>query len=214
MERTKTSLEEIISIHFYLISFLKMKIHSSLLKKEVYMGRLAREYIGAKSDSQAYRRELDEWLVRWSKTLETIEDEQVKRVLTPWAELNYAQGLHMISMLWPTPGGQPTTICDNISKACLTLARQQQLLANLGLANAKSEPILAFPMNWTTGHLALQVGLHCLGTQNLTSEEQQRRNLSLQRCLGVLSTLETDNENLLTGQSIIFEELWERGNII
>ncbi|CAH0059088.1 unnamed protein product [Clonostachys solani] len=213
MEKAKTSLEEIISIHFYLISFLKMKIHSSLLKKEAYMGRLAREYFGAKSDSQVYRRELDEWLVRWSKTVESIEDGKANRVLTPWAELNYAQGLYMISLLWPTPGGQPTTICDNISRACLALARQQQLLANLRLVNAESDPIFIFPMNWTTGYLALQVGLHCLGTQNLTSEERQARNLSLQRCLGVISMLETDNQNLLTGQSIIFEELWERNNM-
>ncbi|VUC24632.1 unnamed protein product [Clonostachys rosea] len=214
MERTRTSLEETISIHFYLISFLKMKIHGSLLTKEAHMGRLAREHLGSKNDSQVYRRELDEWLVRWSKTLESIEDEQVRCVLTPWAELNYAQGLYMISLLWPTPGGQPTTICDKTSKACLTLARQQQLLANPGAVNADSEATPIFPMNWTTGHLALQVGLHCLDIQDTTSDEQQRRNLSLQRCLGVLSTLETDNENLLTGQSIIFEELWERNNMV
>lgn len=214
MERTKASLEEVVSIYFYLISFLKMKTHSSLLRKEVYLGRLGGEYIGAKSESQVYRRELDEWWVRWSKTLETMEDDQVKRVLTPWAELNYAQGLYMISMLWPTPGGHPTTICDNISKACLTLARQQQLLGNLGVVNAESEPIFIFPMNWTAGHLVIQVGLNCLDTQNLTtSGEKQRRNMSLQRCVGALSTLETDHENLLTGQSIIFEELWERYNM-
>uniref|UniRef100_A0A8H7K7I6 Zn(2)-C6 fungal-type domain-containing protein n=1 Tax=Bionectria ochroleuca TaxID=29856 RepID=A0A8H7K7I6_BIOOC len=38
MARTKSSIEEIISIHFYLISFLKMKTHNCLLKKKCIWG--------------------------------------------------------------------------------------------------------------------------------------------------------------------------------
>ncbi|KAF5004539.1 hypothetical protein FDECE_8971 [Fusarium decemcellulare] len=198
-QHTSNSLEENTSIFFYLISFHKMKIHSALLKQDSDITL----HSHLQTDEFSYetlRQDLDEWFVRWKVLVTSLSENQDKHVLTSWGELNYYQGLFMMSTLWPRTA---ISLCGNITKACIDMNRQQQLFAHL---NSEETPLI-FPMNWTIGHLVAQVGLHLMSEENKDPGQKLRGTVSIGRCLVLLSSLEADPANLLTGQTMILEEL-------
>ncbi|KAJ3546898.1 hypothetical protein NM208_g1784 [Fusarium decemcellulare] len=204
-QRTRNSLEENISIFFYLISFHKMKVHSALLKQDsdiTVQSQLQTDDFSC----ETLRQDLDEWFVRWKVLVTSLSEDQDKHRLVSWGELNYYQGLFMMSTLWPR-----TTIsfCGNITKACTDMSRQQQLFAYLN----SEETSLIFPMNWTVGHLVAQVGLHLMSEENKDPGQKLRGTVSIGRCLVLLSSLEADPSNLLTGQTMVLEELCEAEDV-
>jgi hypothetical protein len=166
------------------------------------------------NDCQEHRRKLDEWFVRWKDLLASVHESERTCELASWGELNYYQGLFMISQLWPTPGRQPVGICENISKACTQLAQYQQLSAYPRLNIGGQQVGRIFPMNWTTSHLIFQVGLNIFSCETVTPDQKHREATSLMRCLSLLSLLETDPTNLLTGQPGLLQDLYEKRDLV
>ncbi|KAF4471294.1 neutral amino acid permease [Fusarium albosuccineum] len=223
-QRTSNSLEENISIFFYLISFHKMKIHSALLKQDpditVHSQLQTDEF-----SCETLRQDLDEWFVRWKVLVTSLSENQDKRGLVSWGELNYYQGLFMMSILWPRTA---ISLCGNITKACTDMSRQQQLFAHL---NSEETPLI-FPMkldhrayggssraasNERRKEGSWSETPRCWNTERVIfdpihrchdfSYSSTRGTVSIGRCLVLLSSLEADPANLLTGQTMVLEEL-------
>lgn len=130
-------------------------------------------------------------------------------LLLSWGQLNYYHGVYLISLVWPTPGGRPSQICEPISKAALHLARHQHLFARSGAGPSFESLPIIFPMSWTSCHFALQLALTSLAKDSRGAEEEDR-NLVLGQCLPLILLLETEPDNLLTGSSFLLEELCNR----
>ncbi|KAM5362855.1 hypothetical protein ACJZ2D_012304 [Fusarium nematophilum] len=210
-QRSTGTLEEQISIFSYLISFQKMKIHSALLKNDSDLANLGQACSDV--ECQELRQGLDMWFIRWKELIASIQETQDSEELESWGELHYYHGLSMLAMLWPTPGGQPGNLCEHISKACIGLTRHQQLFAFPSPGTEEEKTPLIFPMNWSCGHLVLQIGLRFVDSRN--SDQGSQETQSLRLCLSSLASLEADPSNLLTGQTMVLEEfcnLQEAGN--
>lgn len=202
-QKNSNTIQENISIYFYLISFHKMKIHSALLKKSSK---------GDDSDQSRiddYKKDVEEWFVRWKELVILLAETQDTHQLLSWGELNYYHALFMISMLWSTPGVQALSLCDSISKAATSIARQQLYFSHLIQLDSQTNTHFIFPTNWTVGHLVAQVGLQLVSQDVNGSSPKPEVALAVGRCISLLSSLETDPSNLLTGQAILLESLYE-----
>lgn len=186
-----------------------MKIHNTLLANNANNPKVRREDI--QGACQEHRRILDEWFVRWKDTIKSFPEAEREPYagLISWVEFSYHHGIFMISLLWPTAGGDSPRVCGAVSDAGLQLTRQQQLFGQVFLVARDDAPMLVFPINWTISHTVFQVGLCTIDSdpKSSTQEETGVRSTALQRCLSLLLQLEADSTNLLMGQSVVFEEL-------
>lgn len=178
-----------------------MKIHSALLKREFEIDSPDQSQI------EEYKKDIEEWFVRWKELVILLAETQYTHQLLSWGELNYHHGLFLVSMLSLTQGVQALSLCDNISKAARNMAQQQLLFGHLSQPESQINKYFIFPMNWTVGHLVGQVGLHLVRTDLEDLSLKTEKALTLGRCLSVLSSLEMDPSNLLTGQAMILEDL-------
>ena len=185
-----------------------MQIHSALLRHTASPNSSRQQADNWVSDCREYRRGLDEWFVQWKQLLSTLpEDDGDARVLLSWGQFNYYHGVYLISLVWPTPGGRPSQICEAVSKAALHLVRHQHLYARPGSAGI-TLPVF-FPMSWTSSHFALQLSLTSITQESLGAEEEEDKRSVLSQCLPLILLLETDPDNLLTGSSFLLEELYD-----
>lgn len=184
-----------------------MKIQSTLLKHQPGGSRSVQESERVQSESRKYRRGIDEWFVRWKHAVASLPDDKSRALLSAWGEFHYFHGVFLVSLLWPTPGGDPMEICQSVSKACLHLVRHQRLLGQVVPADTPQH--MVFPITWTVGHLALQVVLHFV-QPGKTGHKGAKRQLMFRNCLFLLASLESDPANLLVGITPVLEHFGDK----
>ncbi|CAM1508650.1 Fc.00g054980.m01.CDS01 [Cosmosporella sp. VM-42] len=200
--QTVGNFEERISIFHYLISFRKMQIHSILLRQTLDgANKINREF-----DCRQYRSDLDDWVVSWRRALEEVQSHPKVSELTAWGELHYHHGVFMLSKVWPTPGGHPINVCENISKSSAELIRHQILSAFLSSAVDDTKLSFVYPINWTVSHIVFQAGLNLFGGDISDRTAEHNEAAAFWKCLSVLSYLEADPNNLSTGFGSILAE--------
>ncbi|KAH6647876.1 hypothetical protein BKA67DRAFT_400034 [Truncatella angustata] len=192
--------EDQISISSYLISFHKLQIHNALLRCTSNC---------APADCQEYRRALDEWFVRWRELVASMPGDGAQHMLLSWGQFNYQHGVFLVSLLGPTPGGKISRLLDGMTTAALQLTRHQQLFGRLYSHNENQKLLMIFPLTWADSHFVLQLALCSLNEEIVTTDEDEEQALALRRYLSLLLRLESDPENLLAGQSLVFEELYK-----
>ncbi|KAF3798467.1 putative transcriptional regulatory protein [Colletotrichum gloeosporioides] len=207
--QTTGTIREQISVSSYLIAFLKMKIHNTLLANDANSLKVKKDDL--QRACQEHRRVLDEWFVRWKERMNSVPEvaREPYAGLISWVKFSYHHGIFMISLLWPTAGGHAARVCSALSDAGLQLTRQQQLFGRLFSVFQDDAPILVFPISWVTSHTVFQVGLSTIDSNSKSSTQEGigARSTALQRCLSLVLQLEADSTNLLTGQSVVLQEL-------
>ncbi|KAK1460570.1 hypothetical protein CCUS01_08918 [Colletotrichum cuscutae] len=221
VEKSGNNLQDEISISSYQVSLLKMQIHSTILNRERNTS-VIHETQPLRDICETYRQSLDSWFARWKEITTSISSScsipssipwshALQETLLSWGSLHYYHGMSLITTLWPTPGGDPSTICGSVSKAGLQLVRHQQLFANLTCEGAPSGEgdVVVFPCEWTMAHLVLQVGLRAMGKKDKLVVGEKNEDPSLPRCFSLLLLFEADDSKLLRGLSQVFERLSE-----
>lgn len=178
-----------------------MQIHSAALR---YASDPSSSPHGAEGHCREYRRGLDEWFVRFKKLLATLPDNEDTRVLSSWGQFNYHHGIYLISLVWPTPGGRLSHLCEAVCRPALHLARHQQLFARPGAEKSTSPLPIIFPMSWASAQFIFQLSFSPARHDGLEVDKEDRK-LAARRCLPVILLLEADPSNLLTGQSFVVE---------
>lgn len=186
-----------------------MKIHNTLLANDANSLKVKRDAL--QGACQEHRRVLDEWFVRWKERMNSVPEvaKESYAGLISWIDFSYHHGIFIISLLWPTAGGDAACVCNALSDAGLQLTRQQQLFGQLFSVAQDDAPILVFPINWAISHTIFQVGLSTIdsNSKSSTQEETGARSTALERCLSLVLQLEADSTNLLMGQSVVLREL-------
>lgn len=202
-----------------------MQIHSTILSRERNTS-VIHETQPLREMCESYRQSLDSWFARWKEILTstspssptpptTPQSHALQAILLSWGSLHYHHGMSLITTLWPTPGGDPSTICGGVSKAGLQLVRHQQLFANLTCeATSLGEgDVVVFPCEWTMAHLVLQVGLRAMGEEDKSVVGEKNQDPSLTHCFSLLLLLDADGSKLLRGLSHILERPSERAQL-
>ncbi|KAK1496572.1 hypothetical protein CTAM01_08210 [Colletotrichum tamarilloi] len=221
VEKSGNSLQDEISTSSYQVSLLKMQIHSTILVRERNTS-VIHETQPLRDICETYRQSLDSWFARWKEITTSISStcsipssipwsHALQETLLSWGSLHYYHGMSLVTTLWPTPGGDPSTICGSVSKAGLQLVRHQQLFANLTCEGAPSGEgdVVVFPCEWTMAHLVLQVGLRAMGEKDKPIVGEKNEDPSLALCFSLLLLLEADDSKLLRGLSSVCERLSE-----
>jgi len=184
-----------------------MQIHSALLRYNLKSPRVDELASRASTEALDYRRGLDEWFLRWKDLVGTLLGEESREVLLSWGQFGHSLALFLLSLLWPTPGGKMPILCGALAEAGLQLVQHQQLFARLYSRGQEETPPVVFPTSWAMSHAVLRMGLSTITDETLTSSDEAERSRPLGRCSSLLMLLEVDPDNLLTGLSVIFEEL-------
>ncbi|KAK1712971.1 uncharacterized protein BDZ83DRAFT_92394 [Colletotrichum acutatum] len=196
-----------------------MQVHSTILSRERNTS-VIHEAQHLREMCETYRQSLDSWFARWKEITTSISSScsipssipwshALQENLLSWGSLHYHHGMSLITTLWPTPGGDPSTICGGVSNAGLQLVRHQQLFASLtceGTSSGEGD-VVVFPCEWTMAHLVLQVGLRAIGEKDESVVGGKNQDPSPGHCFPLLLLLEADDSKLLRGLSQVFERL-------
>ena len=202
---TSGTTAEFLSIQFYRISFLRLKILDEVLSATIADAMT--------SNSQSHRQNLQSWHEDWKcqAALLGVSSEQ-----EAWAKLQYHESL---LLLWKansrrrsqnSPLFENQQICEHIVEACTTLLRHSTTSQNIFGASQHqptSSDEIFFSPTWTTTHTVLSASLSLFVKPQapLKMEEFKKRNVLMRRCLILMSSLEANANNMATGFTGILE---------